>query len=329
MSTPETGRRSGLTTLFWVAATITALAVAMGSLVCATDSSHACPNWPGCYVGQIGPEAALHPWIEFSHRVVAVSTGPLLLITALVALRQRNRTVWTAVLPWVALAGAVTAGVFGMMVIRWGLSKTQAAADLFASLVAMVAISAAASALAAAPANGQAPARWSTNLTARLAWASVAIFIVVHISGIYAAGDGSLTRCVGCPAWTIVDIDGPVWLQVTRIVLAIGAILLALAAVASAFRDQSRRQAGIDPTPRPDLRIIGVLAVVFLAIELAMGYALLAHGISDFRAGTHAVAMGGLLWMVTLLATRSSFVPASHVEPAEQVAAHEYAASTR
>ncbi len=42
-------------TVFRLAALFTALAVAMGSVVCATGSGAACATWPGCQPGQIAP----------------------------------------------------------------------------------------------------------------------------------------------------------------------------------------------------------------------------------------------------------------------------------
>lgn len=304
---------SATSKLYWAAAIVTFATVAMGSLVCATDSSHACPNWPGCYVGQVVPEATIYPWIEFVHRVVAVSTGPLLLIAALLGLRQSSgRTVWTRVLPWVALAGALAAGVFGMMVIRFGISKAQSAADLGSALVAMVAITLAASALSQAPRSGNPPARWAPTRTTALAAGSVALFIIVHVTGIIVSGPGSLTRCVSCPVWTIVEIDGPVALQVTRMLLAAIAIGLAVAAMGSAFRDHRTGDRS-----RPDLRPYAVAAAILLVIELVGGIMILTLGVNDALAGAYAVTMGALLWSITLVMARSAFAATTSAERAD------------
>lgn len=284
------------TTVYRAAALITFAAVAMGSLVCATDSSAACPNWPGCYVGQVAPEAAINPMIEFVHRVVAVTTGPLLLAAALLGLRLRRATPAgpridpvVQVLPWIALAGALAAGIFGMMTIKWGLTTGQAATDLGGALISMVVMT------AAAVAVGRTPRRVQLNATARFAWGAVATLWVMHVTGVYAAGPGSLTRCVSCPVWGVVEIDGPVWLQVTRMVLAAAAIVMIGAAVVTGLRT-----AGV--------RGYAVAAPVLLVVELAVGLVIRAQGTTDVLSSVYAVTMVALLWTTALLAARATFV---------------------
>lgn len=277
-------------TLYRVAAVLTFAAVALGSLVCATDSSAACPNWPGCYVGQLMPRVALNPIIEFVHRVVAVSTGPALLAAALVGLRRR-RDITVAVLPWVALAGAIAAGVFGMLAIRVGLTTAQGATDLGASLIAMIAMTTAAVALARTPRTTY------RTVTGTSAWAAVGTLWLVHVTGVFAAGKGSLTRCVSCPVWRVVPIDGPVWLQGARMVLAVVAIAFVVVAVVTGVR-----------TPR--LRATAVVAAALLVIELGVGLVILARGTNPALSSVYALTMVCLLWTTTLLAGRATFVPA-------------------
>lgn len=276
-------------TLYRVAAVLTFAAVALGSLVCATDSSASCPNWPGCYVGQVMPQVALSPIVEFIHRVVAVSTGPVLLAAALVGLRRR-RDLTVAVLPWLALAGAFAAGVFGMLTIRVGLSTPQAATDLGASLIAMVAMTTAAVA--------------RRTPTATYAWAAVGTLWLLHVTGVFAAGQGSLTRCVSCPVWRIVPIDGPVWLQVVRMVLAAVAIAFIVAAIATGART-------------PGVRPLTVVAGVLLVVELAVGLVILARGTNHALSSVYAVSMVCLLWTTTLIAARATF---TRIPPEEAVA---------
>lgn len=287
---------SPTTTLYRVAAVITFAAVALGSLVCATDSSAACPNWPGCYVGQVMPQAALNPLIEFVHRVVAVSTGPLLLAAALVGLRLSRRTdagrridVVVQVLPWVALAGALAAGVFGMLTIKYGLTTPEAATDLGSSLIAMIVMT------TAAVARARTPRHTELTHTGQFAWGAVATLWLVHVTGVFAAGKGSLTRCVSCPVWKVVPIDGPVWLQATRMVLAALAIALVIAALVSGIRT-------------PGIRGYAAVATLLLVVELATGLVIRAQGTNHALSSVYAVTMVCLLWTTTLIAARSTFV---------------------
>src|SRR5450631_112438 len=102
-------------TVFRLAALFTFLAVAMGAVVCATGSGASCPTWPGCRPDQITPQWQLSPIIEFTHRVVAMSAGPLVLAAAVMARCLPDR--WVRILPRVALVGALTAGAFGRLVV--------------------------------------------------------------------------------------------------------------------------------------------------------------------------------------------------------------------
>ena len=74
--------------------------VALGAVVCATDSSAACPNWPGCYEGQITPEIQLNPIIEFVHRVFSVSCAPVIIISGILLRKHPNVQVrWLPISP--------------------------------------------------------------------------------------------------------------------------------------------------------------------------------------------------------------------------------------
>lgn len=296
---------STTTIIYRVAAVITFAAVALGSLVCATDSSSACPNWPGCYVGQVMPAGDLNPLLEFIHRVFAVSTGPLLLAAAVLGLRLRRDTTAgrridpvVQLLPWLALAGALAAGVFGMMTIKWGLTTTQGATDLGAAIIAMIAMT------TAAEARARTPRRVQLTPTGQFAWGAVALLWLVHVTGVFAAGKGSLTRCVSCPVWKIVEIDGPVWLQVTRMVLAAAAIAMIVAALVTGLRTDG-------------IRWYAVVAAALLVIELAIGLVIRNQGTTYALSSVYAFSMVALLWTMTLIAARSTFVRVPQVDGAD------------
>ena len=70
--------------------------VIIGGVVRVTESGLGCPDWPLCY-GKVLPPLEFTAIIEYTHRFVAsVIVGPLVLVTAVVALaRYRNdRWVW-------------------------------------------------------------------------------------------------------------------------------------------------------------------------------------------------------------------------------------------
>ena len=244
-------------TVFIAAAIVTFGAVALGSVVCATDSSAACPNWPGCYVGQIAPQAHLNPVLEFVHRVVAVTSGPLLLAAGIAGLRVKDALVRT--LPWVAFAGAMIAGVLGMLTVKVGISKAWAAFDLGASLIALVAITVATVCVL------RYPRRWQPGATGRLAWGAVGALFAFHVCSVLVAGPGSLTRCMSWPVWRIVEADGGVAWQWVRLVLGGAAVVLTALVALQGMR-------------RQDTRVYGAALAVLVVCEVAMGLTVVAHG---------------------------------------------------
>ncbi|MFZ0160720.1 MAG: COX15/CtaA family protein, partial [Kineosporiaceae bacterium] len=212
MTTSVPAPPSATLTVFRLAALCTALAVAMGSVVCATGSGAACPTWPGCHPGQIAPQWELSPLIEFTHRVVAIATGPLVLAAAVMSLRVAAVDRWVRTLPWVALAGALAAGAFGRLVVLSGLPTWLGAVDLFSALTAMTVMTVAAVRLAPRPSVGWVPAR-----VRGLATTTVGTVIALHVTGIFAAGSGSYTRCMGWPLWQLIGTDLHPWLQRLRL----------------------------------------------------------------------------------------------------------------
>lgn len=285
--TTQSTHSPAVRTLFVAAAIVTFGAVALGSVVCATDSSAACPNWPGCYRGQVTPEAELNPVLEFVHRVVAVSTGPLLLAAAVVGLRSRDLLV--RVLPWIALAGAMVAGVLGMLTVKRGISTGLAAFDLTSSLVAMLAITLAAVCVL------RAPRQWRRNGWSAITWSAVALWVATHVTSIFVAGPGSLTRCVSWPVWELIEIDGDAGPQWVRLGLASIAVVVSAFVVVVAMK-------------RPETRVIGAVVAVLMVVELAMGFTVLRSGADlptkAVYAATPAAILCGLGWIASLATIR-------------------------
>ena len=278
-------------TVFRLAALFTFLAVAMGALVCATGSGASCPTWPGCRPGQITPQWQLSPLIEFTHRVVAMSAGPLVLAAAIMSRRLHGPNRWVRILPLIALAGALAAGAFGRAAILSGIPTWMGGIDLFSALTAMTAMGVAA-VMVGSTARGGSARRSAPGPQPRrvfpLAAMSLAVLVAMHVSGIFAAGKGSYTRCLGWPIWQRIDTDLQPWLQNVRLGLAgLGAVLV-LTTVVVAVRDDRLRRWGI------------ALGTLFAA-EMVLGQVIRAAGLNKGAAAGYSVMAVALVSCLGLL----------------------------
>lgn len=306
---PENASAPSTATLgvFRLAALFTFLAVAMGALVCATGSGASCPTWPGCRPGQITPQWQLSPLIEFTHRVVAMSAGPLVLAAAVMSRRLHGPSAWVRVLPLVALAGALAAGAFGRAAILGGIPTWMGGIDLLSSLTAMTAMGVAA-VMAGSAARGSAqrsgPGRQPRRVF-RLAATGLAVLVAMHVSGIFAAGKGSYTRCLGWPIWQRIDSDLQPWLQNVRLGLAgLGAVLILTTVVVAVRFDRLRRW--------------GIALGTIFAAEMVLGQVIRAGGLNKGAAAGYsvlAVALVSCLGLLMALSWPAGEVSATEATP--------------
>ena len=275
-------------TLFRLAALFTFLAVAMGAVVCATGSGASCPTWPGCRPDEIAPQWQLSPLIEFTHRVVAMASGPLVLAAAVMSRRLPGPNRWARILPLVALVGALAAGAFGRLVVLSGLPTWLGAVDLFCALTAMTAMGVAAAMVGSPDSLSRSTTEFPPTQIERLAAMSLTVVVAMHVSGIFAAGSHSYTRCMGWPIWHLIDSDLHPWLQDLRLGLAgLGAALVLTTAVAAA-RNERLRWWGI------------VLATLFTA-EMVLGLVIRAYELNAGVAAAYSVLAVALLSCLGLL----------------------------
>lgn len=280
--------------LFTAAALLTFASVVLGTVVCATQSGASCPNWPGCYPDSFAPAVQLNPMIEFVHRVVAGATGPTVLAAAILGRRladPRPRR-----LAWIGLAGTISAGVFGMLIVKVGIPWWLGMLDLASALMATVVLLLARVLLTAG-------AEWAPGRTARLAWGAVGVLAAMHVLALAVAGPNSNTGCLGWPLGVLPADRWPL-LQSLRIWLAVAAAGLIVGAVVRAVR-------------RRGLRTVGWLAGGLLLAELGIGGALLLGQGSLPMRTAYAVAAAGVFGAVALLASRASALGRTRETPGE------------
>jgi cytochrome c oxidase assembly protein subunit 15 len=245
-----------------VAAAVTTLLIALGGIVCATESGAGCPDWPGCY-GRLIPPPQTHAVIEYTHRFVAALTTPLILAAAWVSWRRTRVIRWLVRPLLVAIPFLFAVIVFGAFAVLTGLPRLVAMLDLGSALMTLALVITAAVVAVTRHADPALPDRFSAwGGLARLSPATLAATYALYVSGILVAGAGSLTRCVGWPFWSILPDDLPGWPQVARLALAVLAIVLTGWLVAKTWH---ARQANSVQ------RRVALVAVLALLAEMAIG----------------------------------------------------------
>jgi cytochrome c oxidase assembly protein subunit 15 len=214
--------------LLGLTASMTLLLVVMGSIVCATDSSRGCPDWPRCHGGLVPPMQA-NSIIEYTHRVIAIVTGPLILGCAILGLRRKA----LAAAPAIAFVLTIAVAIFGAYAVLTGLPPVLAAIDLGTALLVLAIMVATASVAFRRASQGD-PARPTLrNPLARVAVTALVAVYAVFIAGVFAA-QGTVIRCVGGP----MSFGGETtWQLALRQVLATTVAGLVLMLLLFAFND--------------------------------------------------------------------------------------------
>jgi cytochrome c oxidase assembly protein subunit 15 len=286
--------------LYVAAAGLTFILLVVGGVVCVTDASGGCPDWPACY-GQLVPPGRLDSILEYTHRAFAGVTGLSIVASALVGWRNRRSSPWLSWPPAAAVIFLLIVATLGAMVVLRGIGPGLAALDLGSALLVM--------ALTLVPpvvaySRGHRGARLSVRSAyARLTLsAAVSVFIVL-VSAVLVADPGSATRCLGWPVASARLLRGDLrgWLQVARYAAGVLTALLLVTAVVWTWRTRRRQ---------PAMRVaIGV--AIILALEIALG-ASLGWISALWVSAIYALLATGLWSLVVVLALLAGFEEQSH-----------------
>jgi len=276
------------------AAVMTTLLVALGGIVCATESGAGCPDWPGCY-GRIVPPPQVNAVIEYTHRFAAGLTTPLILAAAWVSWRRARAIRWLVRPLAVSIVFVAAVIVFGAFAVLTGLPRLVAALDLSSALVTLTLVLTAAVVAFTRHADPTLPDRFSASSgPARLSLVTLGATFVLYVSGILVAGKGSLTRCVGWPFWRLIPDDVAGWPQMARLGLAAITAILIATLVFRVLRAQPANAA------QRRVAIFGGLA--FLG-EMAVGVIMLTSGSTMLLLMTYVAAGTALFAALVVLAT--------------------------
>jgi len=116
----------------------------------------------------------------------------------------------------------------------------------------------------------------------------LAATVAMHVTGIFAAGKGSYTRCLGWPIWQRIDSDLHPWLQDLRLGLAVLGAVLVVSTVVVAVRNARLRRWGV------------ALGTLF-AVEMVLGQVIRAAGLNKVVATGYSVTAVALVSCLGLL----------------------------
>jgi heme A synthase len=254
-------------TLFSIAASMVFLLVMSGGIVCITDSSRGCPDWPVCH-GRWIPPMQMNSIIEYFHRLCTPLALPFVVAAIVIAWRRYRCERWIfypAIITVMCLLAVVVLGAFGILT---GLTRFWATVDVALALLSLGSMVTAYSVVAARHRNPSLVARPSFRSNfSKLAVVTLISVYLVLVSGVLVSRPGDLMRCLNWPGivgiWNPEDIFG--WLYIVRLTFGFVSSALIVALVFQAWRNQRARPLLVRQTT-----VVGLLLFVGTAVGALM-----------------------------------------------------------
>jgi cytochrome c oxidase assembly protein subunit 15 len=297
--------------LLVVASLLTYLLVTLGGVVCVTDSSRGCPDWPGCY-GRLVPPPRLDSILEYTHRLLAGLASLAIIASAIAGWRSRIPR-WVRWPPTIAVFFLLAVIVFGAMVVLRGLEPGLAALDLGSALIVLGLVLTSTVVAIYQHRNPSLPNQLSFDSTfAKLALRTLVSVFVVLVSGVLVAESGSVVRCLGWPLYggplNLGSVRG--WFQAARCLAGGLTGLLVIAVVVQAWRAQEQQRAR---------RAIATAGCMAFAIEIAVGALILWRGFSVWLHVIYAATAVALWALLVVLVVWAGLLSSSPTDDNEIV----------
>jgi len=270
------------------AAVMTFLLIVVGGIVRVTDSGLGCPDWPLCY-GQIIPPLEFASIIEYSHRLTASLTSPLIVATTLVAWLRYRRAKWVLWPSIVSLILLLVQVLLGGLTVVMEVPPTIVAVHLAnALLILALQVLVMVGAFRIYQRSGGAPSFSLEAPLTRLGASTAATVFLLLVSGALVTSTGADTACAGWPL-----CDGGLWPSgllgqihmLHRFIAALGGLMI-LGLTWAAW--QRRRE-------RPPVAIAAVVTAVLLLAQVLVGAANVLSGFPAVLEGLH-VATATAVW---------------------------------
>jgi len=112
---------SGFRFVILTSAILVFVLIVSGGVVSATNSAGACPDWPTC-LGKWTPPFNQSPLIDYAHRAITLSAAPFLFASAMLAWKERRRSMLILASTIIALVLFIVQIGLGALVARSALS---------------------------------------------------------------------------------------------------------------------------------------------------------------------------------------------------------------
>ena len=274
----------------------------LGSIVHATESSLACPDWPTCF-GTMMPEMTGGVFWEHLHRLVAGGLVLIFILATWLAGKETSDRPWIFRLSLVGVGLLIVQSLFGGLTVIYRLpdliSTTHLSlAFIFLSLATVLAVATHGSTSSKAPPAVKGLRRPDgTKLTVFAALAAVAVFVQSVIGALVRHTDGGMS-CPDIPLCLGQFVPPLVNIQITSHFLHRAMAIVTSAAVIGLYAWCTTRC----EIPKNVQRLVGV-AVGLLVIQVLLGVASVLPILAVPPVSLHTLVAAALLSTLVALAT--------------------------